>query len=157
MFIFLGPSNVLFKHMDKLCQVFDKVLTCDLKDEYEMASNALESLLYNLCHMRPLQNYYTGKLVGYLPSSSFVRFVEEIDDPKNLFEIKCPLIPIVFKRSHSVSERFYISICPSVRASVRASVPKPQFHYLHNQELCQFTSDWLLMSATGILIKILAI
>ena len=65
-FIFLGPNNVLFKHMDKLCQVFDKVLMLDLKDEYEMASNALESLLYNIVHMRPLQNYYTGKLVGYL-------------------------------------------------------------------------------------------
>ena len=49
------------------------------------------------------------------------------------------------------------SISPFVRACVRASVPKPQFHYLHNQELCQFTSDWLLMSATRILIKILAI
>ena len=59
---FLGPSNVLFKHMDKLCQVFDKVLMLDLKDEYEMASNALESLLYNIVHMRPLQNYYTGKM-----------------------------------------------------------------------------------------------
>jgi hypothetical protein len=60
--VFLGPSNVLFKHMDKLCQVFDKVLMLDLKDEYEMASNALESLLYNIVHMRPLQNYYTGML-----------------------------------------------------------------------------------------------
>ena len=60
--------------MDKLCQVFDKVLTCDLKDEYEMASNALESLLYNLCHMRPLQNYYTGKLVGHLYKAYF--FIE---------------------------------------------------------------------------------
>ena len=54
-----APSNVLFTHMDTLCQVFDKVLVLDLKDEYEMASNALENLLYNIVHMRPLQNYYT--------------------------------------------------------------------------------------------------
>ena len=59
----------------------------------------------------------------------------------------------LFKRSHSVSERFYILIC----ASVRASVPKPQFHYLHNKQLCQFMSDWLLSLATRILVKILAI
>ena len=47
-----APSNVLFNHMDKLCQVFDKVLVLDLKDEYEMASNALENLLFNIVHMR---------------------------------------------------------------------------------------------------------
>ena len=61
--------------MDKLCQVFDKVLTLDLKDEYEMASNALESLLYSIVHMRPLQNYYTGKLVGYLDKGPFKYYV----------------------------------------------------------------------------------
>ena len=54
------PGNVLFRHMDKLCQTFDKILILDLKDEYEMASNALENILFNLVHVRPLQNYYTG-------------------------------------------------------------------------------------------------
>ena len=54
-----APSNVLFQHMDKLCQVFDKILVLDLKDEYEMASSALENLLFNIVHLRPLQNYYT--------------------------------------------------------------------------------------------------
>ena len=56
------PSPVLFKHMDKLCQVFDKILVLDLRDEYEVASNALENLLFNIVHMRPLQNYYTSKV-----------------------------------------------------------------------------------------------
>ncbi len=55
-----GPSNALFKHMDKLCQVFDKTLGLEMKDEYEMASNALENLLFNIVHMRPIQSYYTN-------------------------------------------------------------------------------------------------
>ena len=38
-----------------------------------------------------------------------------------------------------------------------ASDPKPQFQYLHNQQLCQFISDWLLSLDTRILIKILEI
>ena len=54
------PSTILFKHMDKLCQVFDKILILDLKDEYEMAANALENLLFNLVHLRPLQNCHSG-------------------------------------------------------------------------------------------------
>ena len=58
------PSSVLFQHIDKLCQVFDKILVLDLKDEYEVASNALENLLFNIVHMRPLQNYYTSKVIS---------------------------------------------------------------------------------------------
>ena len=58
------PSTVLFQHIDKLCQVFDKILVLDLKDEYEVASNALENLLFNIVHMRPLQNYYTSKVIS---------------------------------------------------------------------------------------------
>ena len=60
---------------------------------------------------------------------------------------------LLFKRSHSVSERFYISIFPSFLPSD----PKPQFQNLHNQQLCQFISDWLLRLDTRILIKILEI
>ena len=55
------PTQVLFKHMDKLCSVLDKTLILDLKDEYEVAANALENLLFNIVHTRPLQNYYTSK------------------------------------------------------------------------------------------------
>ena len=80
--------------MDKLCQVFDKVLTLDLKDEYEMASNALESLLYNLCHMRPLQNYYTGKLVGYL-YKAYVFFHRDV-----FFEISLFMLNLYFPALH---------------------------------------------------------
>ena len=36
------------------------------------------------------------------------------------------------------------SISLFVRPCVRPCVPKPQFHYLHNQQLCQFMSDWSL-------------
>ena len=42
----------------------------------------------------------------------------------------------VFKRSHSVSERFYISIFPSFLACLLPSDPKPQFHYLHILNNC---------------------
>ena len=54
------PTQVLFKHMDKLCSVLDKTLVLDLKDEYELASNALENLLFNIVHIRPCQNYYVA-------------------------------------------------------------------------------------------------
>ena len=53
------------------------------------------------------------------------------------------------------------SASASISPFFRVSDPKPQFHYLHNQQLCQFISDWLLRLdtriLTGILIKILAI
>ena len=55
------PTQVLFKHMDKLCGVLDKTLVLDLKDEYEVAANALENLLFNIIHMRPCQNYYVSR------------------------------------------------------------------------------------------------
>ena len=54
------PTQVLFKHMDKLCAVLDKTLVLDLKDEYEVASNILENLLFNIIHIRPCQNYYVA-------------------------------------------------------------------------------------------------
>ena len=56
-------------------------------------------------------------------------------------------ISLIFKRSHSVSERFYISICPSVRAFVRPSLNLNFIKGLHNQQLCQFMCDWLLRLA----------
>jgi hypothetical protein len=37
-----------------LCQVMDKILVLEMKDEYEMAANALENVLFNIVHMRPL-------------------------------------------------------------------------------------------------------
>ena len=55
------PSQVLFKHIDKIYRVLDKTLILDLKDEYESASNALENLFFNIVHIRPLQNFYTSQ------------------------------------------------------------------------------------------------
>ena len=66
---------------------------------------------------------------------------------------KISIMKLIFKHSHSISERYYISIFPSFLPSD----PKPQFQYLHNQQLCQFISDWLLRLDTRILTKILEI
>ena len=57
---------------------------------------------------------------------------------------------------HLLSARI-ASASASISPFFRACDPKPQFHYLHNQQLCQLISDWLQRLAIAILIKILEI
>ena len=96
----LRPSSVLFQHIEKLCQVFDKILVLDLKDEYEVASNALENLLFNIVHMRPLQNYYTSKVI-----SRFVEATREaVKQPRNNVDFQWQGL----REPHTLEKFFYL-------------------------------------------------
>lgn len=84
-----GPSSSLFKHMDKLCSVLDKILVLDLKDEYEMAANVLENLLFNIVHIRPIQTYFAHKVVNLVFLIKSWLFSLKII---NFFQGKCHLV-----------------------------------------------------------------
>lgn len=49
------PCKALMSHMDKICHVLDLTLGLQQKDEYELATQLLENIFYNLAHVRPLQ------------------------------------------------------------------------------------------------------
>lgn len=43
------------RYLEPICNVLDKTLNLDQKDEYEYASSVLQNILHNLLHSRPLQ------------------------------------------------------------------------------------------------------